>query len=231
MNNTVTPPLVSAIVRTMGRPQLPRALASIAAQTYHPIEIVLVDAAGSGMASPPCALPLRLVSRGALDRPRAANAGLAEARGDWIAFLDEDDEIAREHVASLVATALASGAPVAYSQTRLVDFAGNTQRVFGGPFNREALLRSNYIPIHAALFSRRFVDEGVRFDETLASFEDWDFWLQLASRADFAFTGSATAIYRASEGTSGAGSGANLDREAVLAQRERLMRKWLQRAR
>ena len=96
-------------------------------------------------------------------------------------------------------------------------------------FSREKLLQSNYLAIHAVLFHRSLVDAGARFDESLETFEDWDFWLQLSARADFAFTGKPTAIYHAAAGASGAGAGANLDRSAVLAQRERLMRKWLQK--
>lgn len=226
MNNTASPPLVSVVVRTMGRPTLPRTLATVAAQTWRPLEIVLVDAAGAGIALQNHAgVPVRVAGSGALDRPCAANAGLAAARGAWITFLDEDDEIEPGHVASLVAVATVAGLPVAYSQTRLVGAEG-AERVLGGPFSREALLRSNYMAIHAVLFSRAFVDQGLRFDESLATFEDWDFWLQLSARTDFAFTGKPTAIYRAAAGGSGAGAGPNLDREAVLAQRNRLMRKW-----
>jgi hypothetical protein len=218
---------VSIVVRTMGRPSLALALDCAAAQSARPLEIVLVDAAAQGLAlADHRGVPIRLVNQGALDRPRAANAGLEAARGDWILFLDEDDEIEREHVAQLLDAARAASALVAYSQTRLVDAQGKGERVFGGPFNRLALFRSNYLSIHAVLFSRALVEQGCRFDETLAMFEDWDFWLQLAMRTPFAFTGRATAIYRASSGESGAGSGANLDREAVLAQRERLVLKW-----
>ena len=230
MNSTASPPLVSVVVRTMGRPSLSRALASVAAQTHRPIEIVVVDAAGAGLDRKALAgLPVRLVGGGPYDRPRAANAGLAAARGAWILFLDEDDEIAPDHVALLLATALVAGVPVAYSQTKLVA-AADLQRVMGGgPFSREKLLQSNYLAIHAVLFHRSLVDAGARFDETLETFEDWDFWLQLSARTDFAFTGKPTAIYNAAAGASGAGAGANLDRLAVLAQRERLMRKWLQK--
>lgn len=224
-----TPPLVSTIVRTVGRPELPRALASLAAQTYRPIEAVIVNAAGTPLPIP--AVPgvqRRVVDPGRrLTRPQAANTGLEAARGEWISFLDEDDIIEREHIALLVATATIAATPVAYSQTRLVDPNGATVRLLGGgPFSREALLRSNYIAIHATLFSRVFVDAGLRFDESFAIFEDWDFWLNLSARADFAFTGKPTAVYRADAGVSGAGSGANQDHDQLLAQRERLMRKW-----
>jgi len=76
------------------------------------------------------------------------------------------------------------------------------------------------------LFRRSLVTEGCRFDESLPVFEDWDFWLQLAMRTPFAFTGKPTAIYHATSGESGAGAGTNLDRATVLAHREQLMRKW-----
>ena len=220
-------PLVSVIVRTMARAELSRALDCVAAQAHRPLEIVLVDAADRGIEMREHrGVPVRVVRHGKLDRARAANAGLEAARGEWLLFLDEDDEIEPTHLADLVAAARAGKAPAAYSQTRLADAQGNSQRIFGGPFHRAALLRSNYLAIHAVLFHRSAVDAGCRFDESLPVFEDWDFWLALARRGDFAFTGRPTAIYRAASGESGAGAGANLDRERVLAVRERLMRKW-----
>jgi GT2 family glycosyltransferase len=225
--NATPAALVTVAVRTMGRDTLPTALDAVAAQTHRPVEIVLVDAADAGIATESHrGVPIRVVRNGRLDRPRAANAGLDAARGDWILFLDEDDAIEPPHLAQLLAAATRERTAVAYSQSRLVDPAGREERIFGGPFNRLALFRSNYLAMASVLFSRELVAQGCRVDESFPIFEDWDLWLQLAMRTPFAFTGQPTAIWRAALGRSGAGSGANLDREAVLAQRERLMRKW-----
>jgi hypothetical protein len=218
--------LVSIVVRTMGRPTLARAFERIAAQTHRPLEIVLVDASGS-LGEPPAGdIPVIMVRKGPLDRPRAANAGLDAARGMRSFSSTEDDEIDPSHMADLVQAMETARARAAYSQTRLIDASGAAQRVFGGPFDRLALFRSNYFAIHAVLFERSLVADGCRFDESFAMFEDWDFWLQVAMRTSLAFTGRPTAIYHASSGESGAGAGSNLDRNAVLAQRERLMHKW-----
>jgi glycosyltransferase involved in cell wall biosynthesis len=219
----------SIIVRTQDRPTLPRTLASITRQTRPPAEIVLVDALGTLARRDECeGIPVRFVSHGRpLKRAQAANAGLAAARSDWLLFLDEDDESDFTHLDDLFA-ALAREplARVAYSQTRLVDAKGETTRVFGGPFNRAALFQSNYLSNHAVIFARSLVTEGCRYDESFPVLEDWDFWLQAAMRTPFAFTAKATAVYHAAAGSSGAGAGTNLDREQLLAQRDRLMRKW-----
>jgi glycosyltransferase involved in cell wall biosynthesis len=88
-------PLVTCIVpaRDAGR-YLSEALDSILAQTYRPIEIVLVDdgskddtaAIGRGNAG-----SVRVVSQAPAGPASARNLGVRLARGEFVAFLDADD--------------------------------------------------------------------------------------------------------------------------------------------
>ena len=218
---------LSVIVRTMGRPTLPRAFAALSAQSLRPDEIVFVDSSGTGIEPAAREIPVTVVRERSrrLDRSHAANAAFAAAHGEWIAFLDEDDDLDPRHYETIFAAIRATRLPVAYSQTRMVA-ADGTQRVLGGPFHRPMLFQTNYMAIHAPVFHRSFIDAGCRFDTTLEVFEDWDFWLQLAMRTAFAFTGAPTAIYHVESGVSGGGGGANLDRAAAMRSRDKLMAKW-----
>lgn len=221
------PPLVSIVVRTMGRPELPEALASLAGQTWERVEVVVVDARGT----PPVELPVRCgrfpvraVRRGRpLGRSAAANAGLDEATGDLIGFLDEDDLVDPDHVASLVGVLVDHpGAVAAYSGVRC---KGDEELSawFNRPFSRAWLALGNHIPLHAALIRRGALDRGCRLDETLDVYEDWDLWLQLVRHGDFVHLDRATATYRA-----GGGSGAGLggDPTVMRAGRARVVSKW-----
>jgi glycosyltransferase involved in cell wall biosynthesis len=219
---------VSVLLRSLDRPELPRALAAIEAQTYEPIEIVFVDAGAKGLGlEGRTRLAVVTVSPAErLLRSPAMNAALEAANGEWLIILDEDDAWEPTHVAELVATMMSSGGAVAYSQTKLLENDGHFMRLLGGPFRGELLIRSNYLSINAVLFSRKFVDMGHRFDLSYECFEDWDFWMQLLQHGDFAYTGHSTAHYYPAAGESGSGGAGNLDRNFVMGQREKLVRKW-----
>ncbi len=111
-------PRVSVIVRTRDRPRLlAEALESLAAGSYRRAEIVLVNDGGAPPAVPAgFPLPVARVdlaeSRG---RAGAAEAGIAAATGDYVAFLDDDDLAAPEHLATLAGLVSAAGVRVAYT--------------------------------------------------------------------------------------------------------------------
>ncbi len=216
-----TNPLVSIITRTLGRPTLPEAAACVAAQTWRPLEWVVVDAAGNGLAAPSAGdVPVRVVSTGRhLPRSRAANAGLVAARGDLLLVLDDDDLILPGHLAHL-AQALAANpdARLAYSDW---EARVNEADRWGGhapPFSHLLLCRQNLFPPHAALFDASLVRErGLRVDEGLEFFEDWDFWLAAARLTRFVHSPQCTAVYRTYLSQSGIHAHGRADADPRLA--------------
>lgn len=225
-------PLVSVIVRSIDRPTLDQALNSIALQTWPNIEIVLVNAKGKNHRPMPATwgdLPLHFVdSTVAVPRSQAANRGLDAARGDYLMFLDDDDWFEANHVTKLVETLRRQPEfQVAYTGIRCVGDNGEAvAKSFDFTFDAAKLLTGNFIPIHATLFSRHFLDLGCRVDESLVVYEDWDFWLQLAKHGNFLHVEGTSAVYRiAGQG----GFGVNADQAATEPARQTVYRKWLDR--
>ena len=222
-------PLVSVIVRSMNRPTLVEALDSLALQTYSNLEVVVVNAKG-GLHDPlsgHCGrFPLRIVNQGGtpLSRPKAANVGFDEVRGSWLIFLDDDDQIDPDHIGRLVQGAIRTpNHSVVYTGVRLVDSTGVFLRELDEPFDRVRLWQANYLPIHAVLFSRTLIDQGVRFDESFDVYEDWDFWNQLAGQTPFAHVDGVSATYRL---TGNSGLSNDRDAERTKLGRERFYAKW-----
>lgn len=221
-------PLVSVIVRSMARPTLAGALASIGAQTWPAIEVLVVAACGPS--HPPIAQhagahAARLVERGCgLDRAEAANAGVESARGEWVIFLDDDDQYEPKHIAALMAHRF-SEAAVIHSYVRAVYSGGREERI-GQPHAYLELFERNYLHLAATLFRRELHGAACRFQSELDPVEDWDFMLQLAQRARFHFVPAQHFVWHADAGTSGMGAAANQDRARFDAVRERLLARW-----
>ena len=223
--------LVSVIVRSMARPTLAASLASIGAQEYRPIEVVVVAAAGTDHPPLPsvardCELRL-IVSSAPLRRAAAANAGIVAARGTWIVFLDDDDVFLPDHVGGLMAARHASrDAGVMHCYARSILSDGSPPRVVGQPHATMELFDRNYITLPTALFSRALAARGCRFDESLDILEDWDFLLQLAQLTRFHFVPQHTFVWNADRGTSGAGGGENYKPAVFSSFRRQINEKW-----
>lgn len=101
-------PLVSVVLATYRRPErLRRTLQTIAVQTYDDIEVLVVDNAPSspGAAEIVAALAdprFRLIDESQPGASRARNAGLRAARGEVVAFTDDDVDADPDWVGNLV---------------------------------------------------------------------------------------------------------------------------------
>ncbi len=121
---------VSVIIPTYNRAQvLPAAVDSVLAQTVPPEEILIVDDGSSDETAAVCArftAPVRYIRIDNGGAGRARNIGLAEARGEWIAFLDSDDQWIPEKLAvQLAVLAEKPQADWSISDFRLMDAGGN----------------------------------------------------------------------------------------------------------
>ena len=230
-------PLVSVICRSINRPLVNQALASVAQQSYKPVEVVLVDSLSKGVDVNPDVLNSISITQikppRALGRSASANAGLKEAKGDYLMFLDDDDWVDPEHIQNLVDTLVRNrNCLAAYSSVRVAAPDGSPgEKIFAQDFDPVLLRRDNYIPIHAVLFSRSLLDKGCRFDESLDIYEDWDFWLQVSRETAFVHVDKITAHYR--QGGNSATADVNAQQRyssgnAISTARNAVLKKWMQ---
>jgi|GEM_PF-696209 len=203
--------LVSIIVRTKDRPKLLKnALRSISAQTYRPIEVVLVNDGGCDLNVDEIKNILGDVSLNYIrlekntGRAHAGNVGIENAKGEYIGFLDDDDEYYPEHVVTLVSFLEQSDYKVAYTDTKMIvrDFAAEEKQIvdinetiFSRDFSYNELLVGNYIPFNSICFPKKILSSAGWFDESLDLYEDWDFLIRMAQEYPFYHIKKVTAQY------------------------------------
>jgi glycosyltransferase involved in cell wall biosynthesis len=185
--------LVSVVIPCFNQARfLPHAIESILAQTYSPIEIVVVDdGSPDDTAAVAKSYPsVRLVSTTNQGLPTARNNGFAAATGSLVVFLDADDRLLPDAVARGVAffddhpecgmvlgrhvRVLPDGSPKEDAEQPLLRGDGY-----------EALLRGEVVGCTAtALFRREAVEAvaGFSVDPLIAAAEDYDFYLRVARR-------------------------------------------------
>jgi glycosyltransferase involved in cell wall biosynthesis len=127
-------PLVTAVVTTRARPQFVyEALASVRAETYHDVECLVVDDGGTFDASAVGSdRRVRVVHTDMCGVDGARNAGLAEARGELIIFLDDDDVALPNRISTLMDAATRHCADLCFGMTRRVSLhiRGCSSRTF-----------------------------------------------------------------------------------------------------
>jgi GT2 family glycosyltransferase len=203
-------PLISIIVRTKDRAKLlKRALQSISAQTYRPIEVVLVNDGGCNLNTEELKMLLGEVSLNYIrleknvGRAYAGNVGIENANGKYVGFLDDDDEFYPDHIQTLVAVLMREPYPIAYADAETIlmdlDKEGNfiekgRHMSYRHEFIPEVLLIQNYIPFMCLLFDKKVFD-GIKIDEGLDLFEDWNLLIDLSQKFSFAHIKKVTAKY------------------------------------
>ncbi|MBQ0031353.1 MAG: glycosyltransferase [bacterium] len=165
-----------------------RAVDSLLAQTFRDWELVIVDDGSTDgtetllrekYASQFACGQFRLVSQPNGGVSRARNRALAEAKGDWIAYLDSDNAVRPDWLESFAdAIAGNSGTRTFYSKFRTMK--GLDEK--GEPFDWGRLLVRNTIDLGVFVHDRRLYEELGGFDESFRRLVDWELILRYTRR-------------------------------------------------
>ncbi len=179
---------LSVVIPTRNRwPFLRRALASALAQRDVALEVLVVDdgstddsAERAEALSDPRVTVLRQSRRGVAT---ARNLGIEQARGAWVALLDDDDLWAPDKCRRQLDALAERDAQVAYTSQVVTDGALAFKRVMQAPDPDrvgETLLGSNTIGTPSSVLASREALLAIGgFDPALSVLADWDAWLKL----------------------------------------------------
>jgi glycosyltransferase involved in cell wall biosynthesis len=185
-------PAISIVIPTHDRPRmLTAAIESAVAQTFDDSEIIVV----LNGATPECSRAAeRFAGHGRIHLVKieyatvaaARNAGIERARGEWIAFLDDDDLWEERKLAAQMTAALRSGAEVVSCHFSLFDNDGpiagsGLTPLPSGLAYPEALMLANFVSGGSAALVRSSALRSLGgFDEAMINCEDWDMWRRLS---------------------------------------------------
>lgn len=177
-------PRISVVMPVYDRSAfLAETAASVLAQTFDDWELLIVEDGGSVRAAPllPQKDPRIRVHRIAHGGVAAARShGVAEARGEYIAFLDDDDLFFPGTLARRLEAAEARGGLIATQWY----WSDGTRRALAGPARDLTLadvLFANPIG-NSAVLVRRDLFATPAIPAGTSSIEDWALWIELAAR-------------------------------------------------
>lgn len=189
-------PLVSVVICTYKRPRLVvRAIASVQRQTYRNLEILVID---DGSVDETGMVVKRIEDeriryiqhRKNQGLPRARNTGIEAAAGQYIAFLDDDDEWHETKLQKQLSLcgrhdAMLTGALL--NGTRLKLYKKDSVTL-------TCLKRGNFFD-PSSLLAKSFVFDHLRFDENLRHGEDWDIFIRIAQEFSIGYVNEPLLLY------------------------------------
>ncbi len=213
-------PKVSIIIPTYNRAEyVTQAIDSVLAQTYTDYEIIVVDD-GSTDKTKEELLPymdkIRYIYQENAGVSAARNTGIKIAKGEWLAFLDSDDEWLPEKLKNQTTFVQENPSIVAHTvNVNLINyhdsglssflhckfpFEGN-EGIIDDPFIQHFKYRTIAMPV-AIMCRKECAIEAGLFDESFVCGEDYDFMCRLALQGSWGYCWDELAmIYRRCEKT------------------------------
>lgn len=193
-------PLVSVVIPTYDRPELlSRAMQSVVNQTYEHIELIIVDDCSpeslreTVVESIPSDIQLSFLRHDHNQGHAAArNTGMEASEGEFIVFLDDDDEWLEEKIKKQVERfqETSERVGVVYTGIKQMNEDGSVNAVttpaHSGDVTRQ-LLFDDFIGTGSMYMIRSDAYESVGgFDERFPAWVDWDYSLRLSLEYEFA---------------------------------------------
>ncbi|MEK7846443.1 MAG: glycosyltransferase family 2 protein [Nitrospinota bacterium] len=188
---------VSVIIPTYNRAHLlGRAIESVLEQTFQDFELIVVDDAstdGTGQLIRTFGdKRIRYIQHDMNKGSNASrNTGLRHARGEYVAFLDSDDEWLPEKLEKQLKVFQRGSEKLGLVSTRYSDEYLDPDEPFmphyrGNIFHK--LLTENIIgSASTPLIKTTCFEKAGLFDETMPASQDWDMWIRIAQHFEFDF--------------------------------------------
>jgi glycosyltransferase involved in cell wall biosynthesis len=188
-------PNVSIVIPTHNRPELlKRALDSVYAQTYTDFEVIVVDDGDaprahdvlSGYRSRPNFVYLETEKDTGGSATR--NVGIGHARGEYVAFLDDDDEWLPKKLETQIPLLKEASAKVGFvfCAVHNIHLDGRVETTPVNPDTRDystiALIRFNGFMTSGLIVRKTVFDDVGMFDESLPSHQEADLILRIAQK-------------------------------------------------
>lgn len=183
-------PEVTVVIPTRNRAHLvPTSIRTALEQEGVELEVVVVDDASTDETPEAVAAiedaRVRLVRRERQGGPAGGrNTGIAQARGEWIAFLDDDDLWSPRKLRAQLDAASRSEASLVYSAAVLVDERLQVLEFHSAPSAERIsseILAGCAIPAGGSnlLVHSSLLRQVGPFDEHMTHLDDWDMWIRL----------------------------------------------------
>jgi len=198
-------PKVSVIIPTYNRPKLLlRAINSVVTQTYTNLEIIVIDNASTDNIE-------EIVKNFNDNRIKylrhdenrggsaARNAGIKNATGEYISFLDDDDEILPEKIQRQIYKFKTSSAEVGIIYCGASYFCDGKEVKKHIPRHRgnlfREILKKCIMASPTPLIKKSILLKTNLYDVSLPSCQDWDLWIQISQLCEIDFIDDILAIY------------------------------------
>ena len=217
--------MFSVIIPTRDRPAfLTEAVASVLEQDEPALEVLVVND-GERLAESFNSQRVRVIDNKRSGPVAARRRGVEESRGEFIAFLDDDDRWSDARHLTLARDGFAHGADFCFSDGRLRFLSpegGSDHRTPDISFSFETTVQSletdNTILISAVSYRRSLHGKLGPFDPGLPFYWDWDWYLRVARAGSVMHHIKAPTVQIAVHDGNMSGDSTIAERQANLAQ-------------